>query len=512
MTKIQLSISTAHEFSRKVKRRKGEPQEIEQDGSQAVVQPSVMMANIYPADYQLPSQNSFELYRDIRKKPYKKLMKLNHIQPRTPHGFKDYLLNGGPYLLDGNKLGVGLSGASLDSFNNNQTVGPTNQLRASRKIKSDKCNQKLPILQSSNHRYTAYKIPKTVEAPKSLPVGSPLYELYLDQEKSRHQMRMQHLKERERSILAVEQEILRAYNRAAIANVNQKLHLSACTYFFYQERYHYNDKKVKDGTTTKSNEVPHSQDNSFLCIEGGEATKPSESSSVPIKQSPDNRSQELDRNRESDDVKSQRGAISVSQTNESFRVKSEKGSNITKSEDTKVVPKDDSKSTQKEADPSRNSNVTTSQDAINDPLSDTATNSCNASLNDAKQAHTKNNSDCVGSDRSDSQGQNLDSGSDGNLIESPTIQSDHTNEMTDENLKVLNKEIFLNQLQDIDDKWDKIKKDMWVRHKNEADSLHAVQTLEWEWKAKEIGACDVRVSLKIEPEFVPRVEVIALDY
>lgn len=338
------------------------------------------MANVDPADYQLPAQNSFELYRDVRKRPYKKLMKLNHIQPKVPHGFKDYLLNGGPYLLDGNKLGVGMNGAKMDNLNiNGQTKIATNSaIRLPLRVK---------LTNPTQQRHTSYNIPKVSDAPKNLQVGSPLYELFHDQEKARQQMRMQHLKERERSILATEQEILRAYNRAAIADVKQKLHLSACTYFYYQERYHYLDEKL---------------------------TSPNKVTSQPS-------------------------------SNLTYRLNSDPGH----------------------------------KDLLYLKVNDQVKN-LNLDSNDSTTSL-------------------------GN-------EGDETKKISDEDLKDSNREFFLKQLQDIDDKWDKIKMDMFVRHRNEADSLHAVQSLEWEWKAKEIGACDVRISLKIEPEFVPKVGVAALDY
>lgn len=332
---------SASDSARKAKKKKIEQQErpASSDGND-VNAPQITMAEICPADYQLPAQNSFELYRDIMKRPHKKMMKLNYIQPKAPHGFKDYRINSGPYLLDGNKLGVGLSGSKFPLRMKLRNI------------------QKLSYYQPS------------AEVPKSIQIGSPLYELFQDQEKERHQMRIQHLKERERSILAAEQEMLRVYNKAAIADVKQKLHLSACTYLYYQEKYHYLDEK------TAPKEVPHSQDNSFLCIEGDRKEERSCS--------------------ENGDADSDASTLELNRN---------------------VVPE----------------------------------------------------------------------------------------EMSD-------KDTFLNQLQEIDDKWAKIKKDMLVRHKNEADGLYAVQTLEWEWKVKEIGACDVRVSLKIEPEFVPKVKVTAIDY
>ena len=45
---------------------------------------------------------------------------------------------------------------------------------------------------------------------------------------------------------------------------------------------------------------------------------------------------------------------------------------------------------------------------------------------------------------------------------------------------------FLSWLQDVDDKYEKIKEALLLRHHHEAESLHAVQKLEWEWKVKDI--------------------------
>jgi hypothetical protein len=42
-------------------------------------------------------------------------------------------------------------------------------------------------------------------------------------------------------------------------------------------------------------------------------------------------------------------------------------------------------------------------------------------------------------------------------------------------------------LSDVDDKYEKIKESLLMRHHHEADSLHAVQKLEWEWKLHEVG-------------------------
>lgn len=47
-----------------------------------------------------------------------------------------------------------------------------------------------------------------------------------------------------------------------------------------------------------------------------------------------------------------------------------------------------------------------------------------------------------------------------------------------------------------------------LRHINEAESLHAVQKMDWGWKLKEIGACDPRSTPKIDELHVPMVKVI----
>ena len=46
-----------------------------------------------------------------------------------------------------------------------------------------------------------------------------------------------------------------------------------------------------------------------------------------------------------------------------------------------------------------------------------------------------------------------------------------------------------------------------LRHHHEAESLHAVQKLEWEWKLKELGLCEPRCSPTIDEVHVPMVTV-----
>lgn len=67
--------------------------------------------------------------------------------------------------------------------------------------------------------------------------------------------------------------------------------------------------------------------------------------------------------------------------------------------------------------------------------------------------------------------------------------------------------LFLSWLQDVDDKWEKIKESMIMRHHNEAESLHAVQKMSWEWKMKELSLCEYKTKPVIENDFVPIVSV-----
>ncbi|CAL1680846.1 unnamed protein product [Lasius platythorax] len=70
-----------------------------------------------------------------------------------------------------------------------------------------------------------------------------------------------------------------------------------------------------------------------------------------------------------------------------------------------------------------------------------------------------------------------------------------------------NGRLFLSWLQDVDDKWEKIKEGMLLRHHNEAESLHAVQQMHWEWKLKEVGLCESKITPQIEDVHVPMVHV-----
>ncbi|KAI8441053.1 hypothetical protein MSG28_009321, partial [Choristoneura fumiferana] len=58
-------------------------------------------------------------------------------------------------------------------------------------------------------------------------------------------------------------------------------------------------------------------------------------------------------------------------------------------------------------------------------------------------------------------------------------------------------------LQEVDDKWEKIKEGMLRRQHIEAETLHAVQKMSWEWKLQDVGLCDAKTKFKTDPEHVP---------
>merc|ERR1712210_258151 len=71
-----------------------------------------------------------------------------------------------------------------------------------------------------------------------------------------------------------------------------------------------------------------------------------------------------------------------------------------------------------------------------------------------------------------------------------------------------NGRLFLSWLQDVDDKWEKIKEQMVLRHHNEAESLNAVQKMDWEWKVNEItGGTGAEGVLKVDDLHIPMVNV-----
>ena len=71
---------------------------------------------------------------------------------------------------------------------------------------------------------------------------------------------------------------------------------------------------------------------------------------------------------------------------------------------------------------------------------------------------------------------------------------------------------FLSWLQDVDDKYEKIKEALLMRHHHEAESLNAVQKLEWEWKLKDTAVvtqlqADSKNNASVNDAHVPMVAV-----
>ena len=75
-----------------------------------------------------------------------------------------------------------------------------------------------------------------IQPPPSLSDG-PLRDLFKQQEEERYKLRQKHVVEKEKLVLAKEQEILRVHGRAARALANQSLPYSVCTILRDEEIY-----------------------------------------------------------------------------------------------------------------------------------------------------------------------------------------------------------------------------------------------------------------------------------
>ncbi|XP_023244960.1 uncharacterized transmembrane protein DDB_G0289901 [Copidosoma floridanum] len=267
-TSSQQSVEL-HPRKRKMKPNKENQQSTSSStGTNETTETTNTVPEIHPHDQ--PITNCYQLFLNIRKQIDKKRKGLFPVQPKPPQGFKDYLMNRCTYVLAGN----------------------------------------------------ANKEP-TINFPVNLP--AQMKDLYVQQEQVRHRLRMQHVVEKEKLVLSVEQEILRVHGKAARALANQSLPFSACTFLKDEEVY---------------NVITPEQE-------------------------------EKDRN--------------------------------------------------------------------------------------ARSRY--------------------------------------------------NGRLFLSWLQDVDDKWEKIKEGMLLRHHNEAESLHAVQRMDWEWKLKEVQLCEFKATPQIEDSHVPMVHV-----
>jgi len=133
-------------------------------------------------------ETDIEKHLNIRKQIEQRRKNLFPVQPKPPQGFKDYLMNKKTYHLEGN-------------------TGKDSRIQP---------------------------IPKIAPPPS---LEGALRDLFLTQENERYKLRMKHLVEKEKLVLAVEQEILRVHGRAARALANQSLPYSVCTILRDEEVY-----------------------------------------------------------------------------------------------------------------------------------------------------------------------------------------------------------------------------------------------------------------------------------
>lgn len=165
------------------------------------------------------------------------------MQPKAPQGYKNYLINRCSYVLEGNassRLSVPMV-KLLNSYG---------------------------ILVILRFVYAQVRLPLSfLKIPPPQSLTGALKDLFLEQEKERYKLRLQHLIERVRSrlsssranslvfgfvlfklrmlvpllqeklVLSVEQEILRVHTRAARALANQAVPLSICTILKDEEIY-----------------------------------------------------------------------------------------------------------------------------------------------------------------------------------------------------------------------------------------------------------------------------------
>lgn len=172
----------------------GAPMESDQTLDQSMI--SLSGVNLSSRDYQMPSYNCYNMFQNIRRQVDKRRQTMcDSIQPtksnaqKPPSGFKNYLLSTGNYLLAG----------SLES--------------------------RPESMRNVNPNLTLDQI-DVPEMLSGLANTEPLIELYREQELERENLKVQHLVEREKVKLSIEQEILRVHNRAALAMANQSLPLS----------------------------------------------------------------------------------------------------------------------------------------------------------------------------------------------------------------------------------------------------------------------------------------------
>ncbi|XP_064610916.1 ankyrin repeat domain-containing protein 12-like isoform X2 [Liolophura sinensis] len=155
--------------------------------------PEPVSVPVPPVQYEKPP-NPYELFLSIRSQVASRRDGLVTVAPKAPQGYKDYKIVNCSYVLHGNS--------------------------ASRLA--------VPMLTPPNS------------------VTGPIRDLFLEQEKARYKLRLQHIVEREKLMMSVEQEVLRVHGRAARAMINQSLPLGVCTILKDEEIYNIFEMEERD--------------------------------------------------------------------------------------------------------------------------------------------------------------------------------------------------------------------------------------------------------------------------
>lgn len=219
------------------------PTSIDDPSTISTLDQPMMNLSTTSRDYQMPAYNCYNMFQNIRKQVEKRRQTMcDSANPKSnqkaPQGFKNYLLTTGNYLLESRN-------ESERNVNPNLTVEQIN----------------VPELLT--------KLNNTEQ----------LIELYREQELEREKMKVQHLVEREKVKLSLEQEILRVHNRASLASNNQSLPLSFTVLMKDEEIYNPIDQETehsfdrnnlesaanhpKETTTTIKNEYSRA---TYTCI------------------------------------------------------------------------------------------------------------------------------------------------------------------------------------------------------------------------------------------------------
>ena len=136
--------------------------------------------SVHPHDQ--PFTNCYQMYIDLRKQIEQRHRSLRPVEPRPLKGLEDYLMNRRTYLLQGKN--------SLEP---------------------------------------------NIIIPPLLP--PQMKEIFTEQEKERHKLKLRHIVEKEKLVLSKEQEILRVHCKAAQMQANQSTPFSVCTILKDEEVY-----------------------------------------------------------------------------------------------------------------------------------------------------------------------------------------------------------------------------------------------------------------------------------